>query len=101
MSSSPRSRGGGAFLDGRPIHSPDQGAHRATRSCTSACRARASRGSTPSSAGACASSRAMGSATLALTYLANGRFDAYVQYQGLSTWDICAAGVIAIEGGAT
>ena len=44
--------------------------------------------------------RAMGSATLALTYLANGRFDAYVQYQGLSTWDICAAGVIAIEGGA-
>lgn len=45
--------------------------------------------------------RAMGSATLALTYVANGRFDAYVQWQGLSTWDICAAGVIAIEGGAT
>ena len=45
--------------------------------------------------------RAMGSATLALTYLANGRFDGYVQYQGLSTWDIAAAGVIAIEGGAT
>ncbi len=44
--------------------------------------------------------RAMGSATLGVTYLANGRFDAYVQYQGLSTWDICAAGVIAIEGGA-
>ncbi len=37
----------------------------------------------------------------ASTYLANGRFDAYVQYQGLSTWDISAAGVIAIEGGAT
>jgi fructose-1,6-bisphosphatase/inositol monophosphatase family enzyme len=35
-----------------------------------------------------------------MTYLANGRFDAYVQWQGLSTWDICAAGVIAIEGGA-
>lgn len=44
--------------------------------------------------------RAMGSATLGLTYLANGRFDAYVQWQGLSTWDIAAAGVIAIEGGA-
>jgi myo-inositol-1(or 4)-monophosphatase len=44
--------------------------------------------------------RAMGSATLGLTYLANGRFDAYVQWQGLSIWDICAAGVIAIEGGA-
>lgn len=43
--------------------------------------------------------RAMGSATLGVAYLANGRFDAYVQFQGLSTWDICAAGVIAIEGG--
>ena len=44
--------------------------------------------------------RAMGSATLSLTYLANGRFDAYVQWSKLSVWDICAAGVIAIEGGA-
>jgi len=44
--------------------------------------------------------RQMGSATLSLAYVANGRFDAYVQWQGLSTWDICAAGVIAIEGGA-
>jgi myo-inositol-1(or 4)-monophosphatase len=44
--------------------------------------------------------RSMGSATLSLTYVANGRFDAYVQWQGLSIWDICAAGVIASEGGA-
>ncbi len=44
--------------------------------------------------------RAMGSATLSLTYVANGRFDAYVQWTKLSVWDICAAGVIAIEGGA-
>jgi myo-inositol-1(or 4)-monophosphatase len=44
--------------------------------------------------------RAMGSATLALTYVANGRFDIYVQWSKLSLWDICAAGVIAIEGGA-
>jgi len=44
--------------------------------------------------------RAMGSATLSLTYLANGRFDAYAQWTKLSLWDICAAGVIAIEGGA-
>jgi fructose-1,6-bisphosphatase/inositol monophosphatase family enzyme len=44
--------------------------------------------------------RQMGSATLSLAYVANGRFDAYVQWQGLSTWDICAAGVIAAEGGA-
>ncbi len=45
--------------------------------------------------------RSMGSAALSLTYVANGRFDAYVQWQGLSTWDICAAGLIASEGGAT
>jgi myo-inositol-1(or 4)-monophosphatase len=44
--------------------------------------------------------RSMGSATLALTYVANARFDAYVQWAGLSTWDVCAAGLIAEEGGA-
>jgi myo-inositol-1(or 4)-monophosphatase len=44
--------------------------------------------------------RQMGSATMGLTYVANGRFDAYVQWQGLSAWDVCAAGVIALEGGA-
>ncbi|HEY7023325.1 MAG TPA: inositol monophosphatase family protein [Candidatus Limnocylindrales bacterium] len=45
-------------------------------------------------------SRNMGSAALALAYLANGRFDAFVQAGGLSLWDICAAGLIAVEGGA-
>ncbi len=45
-------------------------------------------------------SRSMGSAALALAYLGNGRFDAFVQAGGLSLWDICAAGLIAIEGGA-
>ncbi len=45
-------------------------------------------------------SRSMGSAALALTYLANGRFDGFVQAGGLSLWDICAAGLIATEGGA-
>jgi myo-inositol-1(or 4)-monophosphatase len=45
--------------------------------------------------------RNMGSASLALTYVANGRFDAYVQYGGLSLWDVAAAGLIAEEGGAT
>jgi len=45
-------------------------------------------------------SRNMGSAALALVYLANGRFDAFVQAGGLSLWDICAAGLIAVEGGA-
>jgi myo-inositol-1(or 4)-monophosphatase len=46
-------------------------------------------------------SRSMGSAALALVYVANGRFDAFIQSGGLSLWDICAAGLIAIEGGAT
>ncbi|HEX4897101.1 MAG TPA: inositol monophosphatase family protein, partial [Candidatus Limnocylindrales bacterium] len=32
--------------------------------------------------------RSMGSAALALVYVANGRFDAFVQQGGLSTWDI-------------
>ena len=43
----------------------------------------------------------MGSAALALAYVANGRFDAFIQTGGLSTWDIAAAGLIAERGGAT
>ncbi len=92
-------RGGGAFLDGRPIHAADKerivdtvvhlglprsGFEQQTREYRRSVRI----------------VRAMGSATLGMTYLANGRFDAYVQYQGLSTWDVCAAGVIALEAGA-
>jgi fructose-1,6-bisphosphatase/inositol monophosphatase family enzyme len=46
-------------------------------------------------------SRSMGSAAIALAYVANGRFDAFVQQGGLSTWDIAAAGLIAERGGAT
>jgi myo-inositol-1(or 4)-monophosphatase len=45
-------------------------------------------------------SRSMGSAALALAYVANGRFDAMVQQGGLSTWDIAAAGLIAETAGA-
>jgi myo-inositol-1(or 4)-monophosphatase len=45
--------------------------------------------------------RSMGSAALALAYVANGRFDAFVQQGGLSVWDIAAAGLIAERGGAT
>lgn len=45
--------------------------------------------------------RSMGSAALALAYVANGRFDAFVQQGGLSTWDIAAAGLIAARAGAT
>ena len=46
-------------------------------------------------------SRSMGSAALALAYVGNGRFDAFVQQGGLSLWDIAAAGLIAERGGAT
>ncbi|MCI0347045.1 MAG: hypothetical protein L0221_16655, partial [Chloroflexi bacterium] len=45
--------------------------------------------------------RSMGSAALALAYIGNGRFDAFVQQGGLSVWDVAAAGLIAERGGAT
>ncbi|HYI66997.1 MAG TPA: inositol monophosphatase family protein [Candidatus Limnocylindrales bacterium] len=44
--------------------------------------------------------RRMGSAALALAYVANGRFDAFVQNGGLSPWDVAAAGLIAERAGA-
>lgn len=44
--------------------------------------------------------RRMGSAALALAYVANGRFDAFVQNGGLSAWDVVAAGLIAERSGA-
>jgi myo-inositol-1(or 4)-monophosphatase len=46
-------------------------------------------------------SRSMGSAALSLAYVANGRFDAFGQSVGLSSWDIAAAGLIAERAGAT
>ncbi len=46
-------------------------------------------------------SRSMGSAALGLAYVANGRFDAFIQQGGLSAWDVAAAGLIADRGGAT
>jgi myo-inositol-1(or 4)-monophosphatase len=45
--------------------------------------------------------RSMGSAALALAYVANGRFDAFIQQGGLSLWDVAAAGLIAERSGAT
>ncbi len=45
-------------------------------------------------------SRSMGSAALALAYVANGRFDAFIQQGGLSAWDVAAAGLIAERAGA-
>jgi myo-inositol-1(or 4)-monophosphatase len=45
-------------------------------------------------------SRNTGSAALALAYVANGRFDAFIQSGGMSAWDVAAAGLIAERGGA-
>jgi myo-inositol-1(or 4)-monophosphatase len=44
--------------------------------------------------------RRMGSAALALAYVANGRFDAFVQNGGLSPWDVASSGLIAERAGA-
>jgi fructose-1,6-bisphosphatase/inositol monophosphatase family enzyme len=45
-------------------------------------------------------SRSMGSAALALAYVANGRFDAFIQSAGMSAWDVAAAALIAERAGA-
>ncbi len=45
--------------------------------------------------------RSMGSAALALAYVGNGRFDAFIQESSLSAWDIAAAGLVAQRAGAT
>ena len=44
--------------------------------------------------------RRMGSAALALAYVANARFDALVQNGGMSPWDVAASGLIAERAGA-
>ena len=43
--------------------------------------------------------RRMGSAALSLAYVANGRFDAFIQNGGLSLWDVAAAGLIVERAG--
>ena len=91
---------GPATLDGRPIHASEKdklsdfviSMSLNGRSATT--RARNLRK-------AIRISRSMGSAALALAYVANGRFDAFIQQGGLSAWDIAAAGLIAERGGAT
>lgn len=42
--------------------------------------------------------RVMGSAALALTYVATGRFDAYIE-RGIRLWDIAAGGFIVEQAG--
>jgi myo-inositol-1(or 4)-monophosphatase len=91
--------GAGARLDGIPIHHPEkEKLSDCVVSLSLPRRGWATRDHNVRKA--IRVSRNMGSAALALTYLGNGRFDGFVQAGGLSLWDICAAGLIAIEGGA-
>jgi myo-inositol-1(or 4)-monophosphatase len=46
-------------------------------------------------------SRSMGSSALGLAYVANGRFDAFIQQAGMSNWDVAAGALIAERAGAT
>ncbi len=45
-------------------------------------------------------SRNIGTSALGLAYVANGRFDAFIQSGGMSAWDVAAAGLIAERAGA-
>ncbi len=92
--------GGTATLDGLPIEASDK--DRLSDFVVSMSLAGARTGSRARSVReAIRVSRSMGSAALALAYVANGRFDAFVQQGGLSSWDIAAAGLIAQRAGAT
>jgi myo-inositol-1(or 4)-monophosphatase len=90
---------GPAILAGRPVHASDKAAlsdfviSMGLNGRTAATRARNVRK-------AIRISRSMGSAALALAYVANGRFDAFIQQGGLSAWDVAAAGLVAERGGA-
>jgi myo-inositol-1(or 4)-monophosphatase len=91
--------GGPATLNGRPISASDKDklsdfvVQMALSGRAVATRVRAVRK-------AIRISRSMGSSALALSYVANGRFDAFVQQGGMSNWDVAAAGLIAERAGA-
>jgi fructose-1,6-bisphosphatase/inositol monophosphatase family enzyme len=92
-------RGGGAWLDGQPIRA--SGKQKLSDSVVSLA-LRGSRWSRREGAirRRIRVARSLGSAALSLAYVANGRFDAFVQVGGMSAWDVCAAGMIALEAGA-
>jgi myo-inositol-1(or 4)-monophosphatase len=92
-------RGGPATLNGRPIHaSGKEKLSDFVMSIGLSGRAATSRSRAVQRQIRIA--RSMGSAALGLAYVANGRFDAFVQQNGLSEWDVAAAGLIAEQAGA-
>jgi myo-inositol-1(or 4)-monophosphatase len=92
--------GGGARLDGVPIHHP---AKDDLRDCviTLALPYRGWRRRDRNIRRRVRVTRDIGSASLSLAYVANGRFDAFVHSRGLSLWDVAAAGIICAEAGVT
>ena len=90
--------GAGATLDGEPIHLPVK--EKLSDCVVSFSMARGYTGRGRKLLRAIRVSRVLGSASLSLAYVANGRFDAFVQVRGLSLWDVAAAGLIAAEAGA-
>lgn len=90
--------GEGAFRDGHRIRQPEK-ARMEDTVCHLALPARGFAKREAAIVRAVRVTRVLGSAALALSYTADGRFDSYVQYRGLSLWDIAAAGLIAEEAG--
>ena len=96
-------RGGGAFLDGRPIRCTSVTSLEQTLVATGfgydARRRAAQSRILPSLLPVVRDIRREGAGALDLCSVAAGRVDAYYE-QGLSPWDLCAGGVIATEAGA-
>jgi len=90
---------GAATLDGRPIHASSKDR---LRDCVISLAVKGDRvvERWPRIRSAVRVPRALGTAALSLAYVANGRFDVFVQQTGLSPWDIAAAGLIAERAGA-
>jgi len=88
--------GHGATLDGQPIRHPDK--ERLSDCVISlALPWRGWRRREGALRRATRVSRVLGSSALSLAYVANGRFDVFVQARSLSSWDVAAAGLIAEE----
>ncbi len=96
-------RGGGAFLNGRPLHcsavSELSQALVATGFSYDARRRSAQSVVLPELLRSCRDLRRMGAGALDLCAVAAGRVDAYYE-QALAPWDIAAGGLIAAEAGA-
>jgi myo-inositol-1(or 4)-monophosphatase len=90
--------GEGAYRDGHRVHQPHKERMEDTV-CHLALPKRGFAARESAIVKAVRVTRVLGSAALALSYAADGRFDSYVQYRGLSLWDIAAAGLIAEEAG--